>query len=169
MKYFNKSEYKFSDTPFPAYRCELAFGRNKRDFSFIPCNAHTEEGILFDDTFKVIKTKAKGTIMIVDGKETTNRALCFVSADAGFRGSVSIKAEHLCRILSSCHAGNACEETAAAAVVLDVDGYIDFHSTGRRHNYVYRYEFTGEDLVKTSYQKEEYDVLVADAEEAEEI
>ena len=169
MKYFNKSSYKYSTEPFPAFRCSLIFGRNKRDFAFIPCNAEVEESFLFDDCFKVIKTKAKGTIMIVDGKESSNRALCFLDGHAGFRGSVSLIKESGARILSKCHAGSACEETMSIAVVLEVGGYIDFHSTGRRHNEVCRWTFNGDVLVDTIYQKEEYDLIVAPVEDAEEI
>jgi hypothetical protein len=141
--------FEFSPKPFPAFRGNLVFGRNKFDrifvgtkvepvqywrvrpdtyddvtpllvtadraaaetakaaydveghtrpdlcgTSFVPCRARIEEDgppRLMRDTFRVIKTREKGTILIVPGEDTTPRALaCIGAASRGFRGGVSV-------------------------------------------------------------------------------
>lgn len=152
------SKWKYSEEPFPAFRTRLVFGRNKHDFAFIPSKvAPNEEGLLPEGNFRVIKTKAKGTIMAVPGKETTTRTLLFVGDEGGFRGYVSLlEGDTTATLLAKCYAGNACEDEIQIAAILDVGEQIAFHSRGRRTNRVAVYSWDGVEVKRANYHYDEY-------------
>ncbi|MDP2638929.1 MAG: hypothetical protein Q8P06_02055 [Candidatus Azambacteria bacterium] len=201
--------------PFPAYRAELIYGRNKRDREFLPVQGVTpvttytvtaeygkivlysgtdkiaaeaakakfdsaipaeERATIFGGTknadltvgsvpvlpegkFRVIKTREKGTIMVVPGDDDTKRCLLFVGCKGGFRGGVSvIKDTTTGAILKECSAGNACESSREVIVLLEPGQHIAFHETGRRHNDVREYAWDGEGLKMSYLPKPEWDM-----------
>lgn len=150
------SHWGYKTEPFSAFSIELYFGRNKNQRKTIPCKVTPDEkGILPEGEFTIIKTREKGTIMIVPGKDVTNRCLLMVGCSEGFRGSVSItKCDG--EILSECYAGAACEGYISATVILKKDEQIVFHSTGRRTNNYVEYTFNGSDVIQKVYSAEEY-------------
>ena len=108
----NGGIWKFSDNPFPAYRAELVYGRNKRDRALLPVLGDIkplpDSQELPPAQFRVIKTKAKGTICIVPGEDRTNRVLSFITEYEGFRGYVSVVGGHTNgKIIAECRAANA--------------------------------------------------------------
>jgi hypothetical protein len=196
MKHINLSNgWEFGIEPFPAWRCSLVFGRNKRDREFLPCNvkpnktytviyegkeiyrsndkieaeeikdknqyayAYINEGLstLTENEFKVIKTKEKGTIMIVSGEDRSAKCLLFVGLRGGFRGGVTLlEKDTTGNVLKICKAENACESSIEVIVILDVNDCVVFHSYGRRSNEIYVYTWTGLELITKHYSKEEY-------------
>jgi hypothetical protein len=205
LKHVNLSgKWKWSEEPFPAFRCELVFGRNKRARSFLPVKdivpqvryqVIREFKIVLGESyerdeaekmmkqykeadevkwhsyqlrefppelaqgqFRVIKTKEKGTILVVPGIESSDRALFFVGCEGGFRGSVSlVKEASEANILKTCHAGNACESQIEVAALMNRGESVVFHSYGRRKNDFIQYLWDGKDIQKSVYTKGEWE------------
>lgn len=201
--------------PFPTYRANLSYGRNKFDRQFLPVQgitpaveltvtdywdrkvlyvgtdraeadkakatydakdslhferAHLKEGqpILPENKFRVIKTRDKGTILVVAGADTTNRCLLFVGCSGGFRGGVGLLDEGTtAQILKEASAGNACESSCEVIALLEVGQTVAFHTSGRRSNEVYVYTWTGTETTKTHFSKEEWDQRKAAAQTPE--
>lgn len=211
--------WTYSNEPFPAYRSELVFGRNKRDREFLAikniapeviytvtadygktelykgsdkaaaeaakatydeqnkgtwksANFQATQPTLPEGKFKVIKTKEKGTILVVAGEDKSNRCLLFVGCAGGFRGGESVLQDGTtATILKTCSAGNACESRTEVIVLMEVGQTVAFYSYGRRTNEVYLYTWDGTEVVQTHYSKSEWDErntasqIPADAEE----
>jgi hypothetical protein len=199
--------WEYGTDPFPAYRANLVYGRNKRDREFLPVKDVTpittytvtadygrttlysgsdktkaeaaktqyetekkEKGeygyaemkvglpTLPEGKFRVIKTKEKGTILVVPGEDKTNRCLLFVGCAGGFRGGVGvIKDGTTGTILKECSAGNACESSTEVIVLLEPGQSIAFHTYGRRTNEVYLYTWNGAEVEKKHFSKSEWD------------
>jgi len=204
--------WSFSTEPFPAYRSELVFGRNKRDREFLPvqnvspvviytvtadygktelykgsdkaaaeaaeaaydeqnkdswksANLQATQPTLPEGKFKVIKTREKGTILVVPGDDRSNRCLLFVGCDGGFRGGESVLQDGTtATILKTCSAGNACESRTEVITLMEVGQTVAFYSYGRRTNEVYVYTWDGTEVKKTHYSKSEWDSRDAVAE-----
>ena len=180
------SKWEWSEEPFPAFRVELVFGRNKRDRAFFPVKdvfpiqfwvgnydgkeyetrgdaiaAGNNYSILVSELpqgqFKVIKTKEKGTILVVPGEDTSNRALVFTGCTGGFRGFVEVDNRFTsAQIIKSCSAGNNCNSECQVIGILEPGQRITFHSTGRKWNKMVVVSFDGEKLHRTIYDTMEY-------------
>lgn len=228
--------WEFQINPFPAYRANLVYGRNKQDREFLPVkdevipmaqytvmdygktttlyigtdkaaaeaakakydaavehhnvSAGRDENprppaywqlakmpadeirvglpTLPEGKFRVIKTREKGTILVVPGSDDTNRCLLFVGCAGGFRGGVGvIKDGTTGSMIKECSAGNACESSIEVIVLLEVGQSVAFHTFGRRTNEVYLYTWNGTDVEKKNFSKSEWDdrnVITEDAE-----
>ncbi len=200
------SAWEFSADPFPAFRCALIFGRNKRDREFLPvagvtpittytvvggygtsvlyegtdraaaeaakteyeaakkaageyghASLNTGSSILPENSFRVIKTREKGTLMVVSGEDTTNRALMFIGCAGGFRGGVSLVAEGTTgQVLKTCHAGNNCESAIEVIALLEVGQSVAFHSSGRRTDEVHVFTWDGTQVNQQHYSAAEW-------------
>lgn len=202
--------WKFGTDPFPAYRANLVYGRNKRDREFLPVKDITPltqytvtgeygkaalytgtdkavaeaakakfdmeqkaknlesswsptadlkagHSILPEGKFRVIKTKEKGTILIVPGSDDTNRCLLFIGCSGGFRGGVSVVQEGTTgSLLKECSAGNNCESSVEVIMLLDVDQSVAFHAFGRHTDEVYMYTWNGSLVESKHYSAEEW-------------
>lgn len=220
MKHINLShdEWSFSTEPFPAFRCSLVYGRNKRDREFLPVNGiapvqiyrvvagdndelysgsdlsaaqaaqiefnadaakqakaqaqaagercwsnptarlQTPTPALPENQFQVIKTKEKGTLMIVSGEDTTNRCLLMVGCSGGFRGGESVlESGTTASILKNCSAGNNCESRTEVVALLEVGQSVAFHTYGRRTDDVHLYTWDGVEIACKDFSKEEWD------------
>jgi len=162
------SEWVYGTDPFPAYRIDLVYGRNKRDREFLPVKdvtpmtptADLNFGLptLPEGKFRVIKTREKGTILVVPGEDKTNRCLLFVGCAGGFRGGVSVLKDGTSgTILKTCSAGNACESSIEVIVLLEPGQCITFWSYGRHTNEVYQYTWNGTEMEKKHFSKSEWD------------
>jgi hypothetical protein len=199
--------WEYGTDPFPAYRANLVYGRNKRDRAFLPVKGVTpittytvtadygrttlysgsdkakaeatktqyetekkEKGeygyaemkvglpTLPEGKFRVIKTKEKGTILVVPGEDKTNRCLLFVGSAGGFRGGVGVVNDGTTgTILKECSAGNACESSTEVIVLLEIGQSVAFHTWGRRTNEVYLYTWNGEEMEKKHFSNSEWD------------
>lgn len=205
MKHINMSSgWEFGTDPFAAFRCNLVYGRNKRDREFLPVKDVTPvtsftvsidfgKTVLYDGPdkaaaeaakakheaaagiygyaklesnqfkllpegqFRIIKTKEKGTILVVPGSDNTNRCLLFVGCAGGFRGGVGlIKEGTTGTVLKECSASNACESSIEVIALLEVGQSITFHTSGRRTDEVYQYTWDGTQVVKKHYSAEEW-------------
>lgn len=113
--------------------------------------------ILPENRFRVIKTKEKGTIMIVPGEDMTRRCLLFAECKGGFRGGVEIiGGSNSGDVIKKCHAGDACESLLTTIGILEVDQSIAFHSWGRRKDEVYRHVWDGETVKVEQYSIDEW-------------
>ena len=151
--------WRFDTSPFPAFRSEMSYGRNKNDCEFIGVDeiVPDQSGVLPENAFKVVKTK-EGVILIVAGEDTTSRCLLFVGAIGGFRGNVEIFAEATTgKVISTCSAGNACNSGIEVAVILDVNQSVGFHSTGRRTNRVIVHTWNGSAIETKTWEKQDWD------------
>jgi hypothetical protein len=101
-------------------------------------------------SFRVIKTREKGTILIVPGEDTTPRALACVGAAGGFRGGVSV-IECGATKLAECSAGNACSSHHAIMAIFEPGESVAFRVTGRRENDVTLYTWDGAAMQCTRY------------------
>ena len=204
------SAWEFGTDPFPAYRVNLVYGRNKHDREFLPMKdvtpmtqytvtADYEKTVLYTGTdkvmaekvkggydadqkaknpesswpptanlkaglpklpegkFRIIKTKEKGTILIVPGSDDTNRCLLFIGCKGGFRGGESIVQEGTTgQLLKQCSAGNNCESSTEAIVLLEVGQSIAFHTFGRRTDEVYLYTWNGTEMENKHFSIDEW-------------
>lgn len=118
--------------------------------------------LLPEGKFRVIKTREKGTIMVVPGEDNTNRCLLFVGCEGGFRGGVSIVESGTTGvILKEASAGNRCESTLEVIALLEVGQSVVFHTSGRRTDEVYTYTWNGTEVVKTHFSAEEWKTRTA--------
>ncbi len=151
-------EFRYSPDPFPAFRCELVFGRNKFDRSFLPTKVEPV-GLppkLPDWQFRLIK-KEKGTILIVPGEDQTNRALLFVGCQGGFRGGVDILSDSTTgQVIARCEARNALNSECQVIALLGPGQCVTFHTFGRRTDQVVVHTWTGTEIKTTSYPIEEW-------------
>jgi len=213
--------WEFGTDPFPAYRVNLVYGRNKRDREFLPVKdvtpmtqytvtadygktvlyigtdktaaesakakydaakrvekpesswtptADLKAGLptLPEGKFRVIKTKEKGTILVVPGEDKTNRCLLFVGCAGGFRGGVSVLKDGTTgTILKTCSAGNACESSTEVIVLLEPGQSIAFWTHGRHTDEVYQYTWNGVEVEKKHFSKPEWDNRNVEPEGAE--
>jgi hypothetical protein len=128
---------------------------------WFPLKVHAEqtsEGIRINEDFKVIKTKEKGTIMLVPSQTASNRVLLAGQVWGGFRGGASVNSEHTNgNVLWSVTSSKHCKGMVAVLAILDIGQQIVFHSYGRRHDLyivmqneagaVKRQEFQGDEWV----------------------
>jgi hypothetical protein len=113
--------------------------------------------ILPENEFRVIKTREKGTILVVSGKDDTNRCLLFVGCAGGFRGGVSLVPEDTTgTILKECSAGNNCESSITVIALLEAGQTVAFHTSGRRTNEVYTHTWTGKEVEAKHFTAEEW-------------
>jgi hypothetical protein len=152
------NSWAFSDNPFPAYRCELIFGRNKKDFQFLPVKdiIPNEDGILPENKFKIIKTKEKQTILIINQEDLTDRCLAFIGTKGGFRGYCQLLNETNANILKVCNAGNNCESYISVIAVFELGQKVIFQSKGRYGNDVIIYEYINNEIIKTIMDYDEF-------------
>lgn len=191
MQHVNMSEhFVYSETPFPAFRVESVFGRNKHDRAFLPtkiapvqehrvaayrsmgdlmlytgadraaadaaATAHnavrppsramvtSSAPVLPAGQFRVIKTRDKGTILVVPGADSSKRCLLFASVKGGFRGGVSISSGDTdALVIMECSAGNACDSRVDVAAILDVGQRVVCHAHGRSCNEYVSYTWDG--------------------------
>lgn len=154
------NKFQFSENPFPAYRCELYFGRTKKDFEFLPVKdiLPDEKGILPKNQFKIIKTKEKNTTLIINGFDNTERCLGFIGTKAGFRGSVYLLKDYsTANILKECHASNNTDGYFAVAALFNIGEKVVFKSTGRYGRYIIIHEFINDDIIETRMTEEEWE------------
>jgi hypothetical protein len=165
------SAWEFGTDPFPAYRANLVYGRNKRDREFLPVKdvipmtqytvtADLKAGLptLPDGKFRVIKTKEKGTLLVVPGSDDTNRCLLFVGCAGGFRGGVGVISDGTTgTMIKECSAGNNCRSSTEVIVLLEVGQSVAFHTSGRHTNEVYLYTWNGVEVEKKHFSKSEWD------------
>jgi hypothetical protein len=116
--------------------------------------------------FRLIKTKAKGTLMIVPGSDTTNRAIVFCGISAGFRGScglLKITEEFpdntSAQVMKRCSAGNATDARNEFVFLVEAGQKIVLYSKGRRTNSVVCHSWDGDVLTTTEYQRSEWEAL----------
>ena len=108
--------------------------------------------------FRVIKTKEKGTLLVVPGSDDTNRCLLFVGCAGGLRGGVGvIKDGTTGTILKECSAGNACESSTEVIVLLEIGQSVAFHTWGRRTNEVYQYTWNVAEVEEKHFSNSEWD------------
>lgn len=108
--------------------------------------------------FRVIKTKEKGTILVVPGEDNTNRCLLFVGCSGGFRGGVGVIADGTTgQVIKQCSAGNACESSVTVIALLEIGQSVAFHSSGRRTNEVYLHTWDGSKVEVKHFSKSEWD------------
>lgn len=218
MRHVNLSDgWKFEPEPFPAFRANLVFGRNKRDREFLPVKdvtpvteyvvtaydgakrvtiyAGTDKVVadkakvdydaqkasvekpkcavlwspptaniaagpttLPEGKFRVIKTRDKGTILVVPGNDDTNRCLLFVGCAGGFRGGVALVQDGTTgNILKNCSAGNNCDSSVEVIALLETGQSVAFHSYGRRTNEVYLYTWNGTEIEKKTFSIKEWE------------
>lgn len=202
--------WEFGTDPFPAYRVNLVYGRNKRNREFLPVKdvapvttytvtadygkvslyvgtdkssaeaanasydaeqkakadgsswtptANLEAGLptLPEGKFRVIRTKEKGTILVVPGNDDTNHCLLFVGREGGFRGGVSVVQDGTTgTILKECSAGNACESSCEVIALLEQGQTVAFHTSGRHTNEVYVYTWDGQEVLTKHFSGEEW-------------
>lgn len=171
MKHFNlDNSFKYSEEPFPAFRSELVYGRNKRDFEFLPTKVQPDdEGLLPEGQFKLIETREKKTLLVVPGADTSNRALVFAGEGSGFRGGCGLHKDTTAKVLKQCQAGNALRSKIEVAALLEADQKLIFWSDGRNNSDVTVHSFDGLVVKTTTYTKGEYQTLKDETEDYEEI
>lgn len=152
--------WTFSAEPFPAYRADIWHGRNKHDRAFLPVKGVTPDpkGDLETGSFQVIRTREKGTIMIVPGRDATNRILGLISIAGGFRGGVRLLrgSAQMVDILAAARASSACESTAAWAALFNVGDVLIVNTFGRYGDDVVEIRHGGAELVSTRLPLAEY-------------
>jgi hypothetical protein len=152
------SQWKFSSDPFDAFRIKLWYGRNKHDTQFLATKvAPDDNGILPEGLFKVIKTREKGTILVVPGEDATGRILFFQTDKGGFRGYVRIEEEFsTATILKRASAASACESGLGTVAVFQMGEELHVEIEGRYAHIMKVYRHNGTEIVSTEYEYSEY-------------
>jgi hypothetical protein len=110
-----------------------------------------------ENQFRVIKTAEKGTILVVPGRDDSNKCLLFVGIAGGFRGACGVKEEGTTgQILKTCAASAACESGTEVIALLDVGQTVALWSTGRRNNDVELYTWDGTQVSHKSFTGDEW-------------
>lgn len=118
----------------------------------------SSQPILAEGKFRVIKTREKGTILVVPGEDSTNRCLLMVGCEGGFRGGVSlVESGTTGVILKEAEAGNRCDSSIHVCAILEVGQSVAFHTYGRRTDEVYLYTWNGTEVEKKHFSKAEWD------------
>lgn len=155
-----KSGWRYSEEPFPAFRVEMSYGRNRhsRDFIAVSGVKPDDDGLLPEGQFRLARSKKDGSVLVIAGQDKSDRCLLFAGASGGFRGDVTLFDEVTTgKLLSVCSAGNACESGIEVAVLLSVGESLAFHSTGRRTNQVEVHTWTGNELDSRVWSKRDWD------------
>lgn len=171
MKHVITGQWNFQSSPFDKFEAREVYGRNKRSWCFLPTKVKpNDEGTLPEGNFKIIKAKAKGTILIVPGVDSSKKVFLMASVSGGFRGGVSkIGATTNANILVDASAGSACESGYSFAAILEEGQQVDVHTYGRRTNNVIRFLNEDGEIKKVTMTKEEYQFVNSDDEEGEEL
>ena len=170
---FEGTDWRWDTEKFPRYVVELVFGRHCHDMAMLPVMGGltlAEDGTLPENSFRVIKTKEKGTILIVPGLDNSNRVLLMAGASGGFRGSVALdKQATTGTVLAYALAGNACESRAEAAVVLGPSQQLVFRGDGRDGGFVVQYRFDGITVERKHFTVEEWGFVNSPNNDSEEV
>lgn len=157
---FEGTAWRWDTEKFPRYFAELIFGRHCHDSAMLPVMgglAPAKDGTLPENGFRVIKTKEKGTILIVPGADNTNRVLLMAGASGGFRGSVAMdKQATTATVLAYALAGNACDSRAEVAAILEPSQQLVFKGDGRDGKFVVQYRFDGITVERKRFTVEEW-------------
>lgn len=122
-----------------------------------------EEG--WPKNFTLIKTKEKGTLMLVDQNKSDQRLLILGQVWGGFRGHAGIQEHTTANVVWSTTSSKHCKGCVAFAAVLDENKSVVVHGYGRRYDaYTTFTNFEGK-LVKVVYQGDEFRALVDSTEE----
>lgn len=174
MKHLIASDvWKYEAEPFPAYRASLVFGRNKHARVVLPVKGITpalvdRQYLLPDDQFRVIKTREKGTILVVDGSDRTPRCLLLTSCNGGFRGGVGVLASATtAAILLTAEASSALDSAIAVAALFERGQTLAFRGWGRHEDRVVRYTWADGALECVRYPRVDWDALHAAADGGE--
>lgn len=125
---------------------------------FYPASMTQSGPILPEGQFRVIKTREKGTILVVPGVDATPRALVFTGCAGGFRGGCGLmKSATTATILHVAMAGNACNSRIEVAAIMDVGQSIVFDICGRRVCDVYVCTYTGARIRENIFSREEWE------------
>ena len=124
----------------------------------LPAHYKRRRELLVDGQFRVIRTRAKGTPLIVPGRDDSDNLLLFLGAAGGFRGGVSYATAGDIDILAEASAANNCESGLEIAAVLSPGAEIVVHRFGRRLNEYDEYTWDGNKLVSKTYTADEWAV-----------
>lgn len=154
---YGKTElYKGSDKA-AAEAAKATYDEQNKD-SWKSANLQATQPTLPEGKFKVIKTKEKGTILVIPGEDRTNRCLLFVGCSSGFRGGETVLQNGTtANILKTCSDGNAFESRTEVIALMEVGQAVAFHTYGRRTNEVYVYTWDGTEIKEAHYSKSEWD------------
>ena len=123
-----------------------------------------EEGWPTD--FGLIKTKEKGTLMLVDQNKSDQRLLLLGQVWGGFRGGAGISLKYTtANVVWSTTSSKHCEGCVAFAAVLDKDQQLVAHGHGRRHDVYTVYTNSKGTLLKEVFQGDEFTALIDSKEE----
>jgi hypothetical protein len=150
--------WKFEENPFPAYSCELSFGKYKRDFQFLPVlGLSPNEGSieLTRGTFKVIKSLRKGTWLIVRGEDLSNKCLLFVGEKSGYRGSLGLlKYDMTGIVIKECVAGNKKASSHELVALLEPGQNVVFRSFNKDVENIIEYLWNGKRVIKSTIPRQ---------------
>lgn len=172
---FEGTDWRWDTEKFPRYVVELTFGRHCHDMAMLPVMGGLTPSsagapVLPEGAFKVIKTKEKGTILIVLGADNTNRVLLMAGASGGFRGSVALdKQATTGTVLAYALAGNACESRAEVAAILEPGQQLIFNGDGRDGSFIVCFRFDGTTVERKRFTMEEWGFVNSPNNDSEEV
>jgi hypothetical protein len=128
------------------------------------------KGTLPEGKFRVIKTKEKGTILIVPGTDSTNRVLLMAGGESDFRGSIGLDKEATtAKIIAWAYAYNALESGCAFAAIMEHGQRVVLIGDGRDGSFVIQFLFDGESVKKERYSMKEWGFLNSPNNDSEEV
>lgn len=165
MKHVNIGGWNVVTTPFPKL-CSTASRHGGQTHAFLPLLGNfiqNEDGSLKEGTFSVIRSATKGTILITDRPNNTEKILLTVRVNDGFRGSSGLHSstseEVKGQILAQARCSSNCEGQATFAVLLHPGQKFILYESGRRTDRILVYENQDGELIHTTYTSSEYLVL----------
>ena len=143
--------------PFPKVQCDLIFGRNKRDKTFIPLVGMND---LADHSIVSLTKNAKGTYILTPSAPSTitTDILIFTTIEGGFRGGVGLY-NNGGTIIAEAQASAACESAISAAVLLKDKEEIIFQESGRYGTFYHIFINQNGNAIKNKLAKEDFNYL----------
>jgi len=170
---FEGTYWHWDTEKFPRYIVELVFGRHRHDMAMLPVMgglAPAKDGTLPENGFRVIKTKEKGTILIVPGEDSTNRVLLMAGGESDFRGSIGLDKEATtAKIIAWAYAYNALESGCAFAAIMEHGQRVVLIGDGRDGSFVIQFLFDGESVKKERFTMKEWGFLNSPNNDSEEV
>lgn len=158
MKHVNLGKWEIVITPFPKLTSTVhRHGGHRTTFLALLGNIKHQDNILAENTFSVIKSATKGTILITDRPDNTKRILLTTTLSDGFRGSSGyIKEDTTGTILAEAQCSSACDGGSTYACLLDVDQQMVTYSRGRRTDIIWVHTNIDGELNTVEFTGEEY-------------
>lgn len=162
--------WKWETEPFPRLRSQAQFGKHKHFSTFLPALGGVEPVVdersgnagFTEHGFSLIKSRKKGTFLIIPEPDTTPRLLLTTEEEGGFRGGVRIVEEATTAfVFLQGSAESACESKLGIAALFEPGQRVVIYSWGRGERSYAVYTWDGSEIRRQAYTEAEWEHVSA--------